>query len=407
VRDSQWWHSGSTFRRTLLIRLLLTFESILYSTVLPLLPHYERQYSASTFQIGVLTAAYPAGMVSGSFLGAFLVPRVGVRRTAVLGLVLFGLAIAGFGFGSSLAVLDALRFAQGIGCGLIWSGALAWAIGLSGDDQRGEVVGSVLGTAIIGTLIGPVVGTVAATADDRVVFSILGGLALILVPVTLRQPQPAHASVGDGLSPRGLARAPGVPFGTWIFLLDAATIGAASTLLPLRLSSLGAPSVLIGATFIAASVVSMLLSPRVGRWADRRGPRPAYLAGLGLPALLLVAVPLSRSDVVLAVVAVLILGGPLTASTIVALSTATESVQKAGMTLAVATVIFNVTWGAGEAVSAPLSGELARLGGDTLPLALLAAMRVATFVLYRQQSRRADRLARAGLAPEENSHSRG
>ena len=46
-----------------LIRVLLGFEAVLYSVIPPLLPHYAHVLGASKPAIGVLAAAYPAGMV--------------------------------------------------------------------------------------------------------------------------------------------------------------------------------------------------------------------------------------------------------------------------------------------------------------------------------------------------------
>lgn len=115
----------------ILLRVLLGFEAVLYSSVTPLLPHYAHQFGASKTAIGVLTAAYPAGMLPGSLLGGWIATRAGVRRTTVVGLMLFTGATAAFGFGSNIVALDWLRFAQGVACGCIWGGGLAWAIAIA------------------------------------------------------------------------------------------------------------------------------------------------------------------------------------------------------------------------------------------------------------------------------------
>jgi hypothetical protein len=52
--------------------------------------------------------------------------------------------------------------------------------------------------------------------------------------------------------------------GLWLILLEACTLGALGTLLPLRLSHLGASGIAIGATFVVASVVSTRIAPRIG-----------------------------------------------------------------------------------------------------------------------------------------------
>src|SRR6202012_1647277 len=107
-----------------LVRVLLLFESAMYSAVTPVLPHYAHALHASKPAVGLLTAAYPAGIVPGSLLGAWVAARAGVRQKTLRRLLLFAVAIVAFGFGTDIAVLDALRFVQGTGCGLIWGGGL-------------------------------------------------------------------------------------------------------------------------------------------------------------------------------------------------------------------------------------------------------------------------------------------
>jgi len=103
-------------RRTVtLIRVLLGFESVLYSVLTPVLPHYAHAFGASKPAIGVLSAAYPAGMLPGSLLGGWIATRAGVRRATVVGLLLFRGAIVAFGFGSEIVMLDGLRFVQAAG----------------------------------------------------------------------------------------------------------------------------------------------------------------------------------------------------------------------------------------------------------------------------------------------------
>ena len=185
-------------------------------------------------------------------------------------------AIVAFGFGSSLAALDGLRFVQGIACGCIWGGGLAWVIAIAPRGRRGEILGSVLASAIFGTLLGPILGTLAVAVGTRVVFTFVGGVALALTAWTLNHPEPPPARLGAGAPLRALARSPRLVLGFWLILLEAATIGALGTLLPLRLSRFGASGVAIGVTFVLASLVSTIVSPAVGRVVDRRGIlRPA------------------------------------------------------------------------------------------------------------------------------------
>ena len=363
-----------------LIRVLLGFESVLYSVVTPLLPHYAHQFSASKPAIGVLAGAYPAGMLPGSLLGGWIATRTGVRRTTALGLLLFTASIAVFGYGSDIAVLDGLRFVQGIACGLIWSGGLAWVIAVAPRRRRGEVLGSVLASAIFGTLLGPVLGTLAVAVGTGAIFIVVGGVSLLLTGVTLDHPEPPPAAFEAGTSPRALAKSPAFVLGFWLILLVACTIGAADTLLPLRLSRFGASNVAIGVTFIVASLLSTLLAPGIGRLTDRRGNVLPLTVGLAVSAVLLAVLPLPQTPLPLAGLTVLALGGPLTASITAAMSAMTDAIERLGAALAFGTMLLNLAWGMGETVGAPAAASLSRATSDAVPLLLLAGVMLATLV---------------------------
>jgi predicted MFS family arabinose efflux permease len=371
---------GPERRTVLLISVLLGFESVLYSAVTPVLPHYAHQFGASKPAIGVLAAAYPAGMLPGSLVGWWIATRAGVRRTTVVGLLLFTAAIVAFGFGSSLAALDGLRFVQGIACGCIWGGGLAWVIAIAPRGRRGEILGSVLASAIFGTLLGPILGTLAVAVGTRVVFTFVGAVALALTAWTLNHPEPPPATLGAGAPLRALARSPRLALGFWLILVEAATIGALGTLLPLRLSRFGASGVAIGLTFVLASLVSTVVSPVAGRVIDRRGILVPLVVGLGMTAVLLALLPLPQSVLLLALLTVVTDGGPLTACATPAMLLMTDAVEQVGAALVLASMLLNVAWALGETIGAPVAAVLSRATSDAVPLALLAAAMLLTLV---------------------------
>jgi predicted MFS family arabinose efflux permease len=369
-------------RSLFLLRFLLGFESVLYSVVTPLLPHYEHLFGASKPAIGVLAAAYPAGMIPGSLLGGWIASRAGVRRTTVVGLLLFTAASIPFGFGSDLTVLDGLRFVQGMACGCIWGGGLAWVIAISPAGRRGEMLGSVLASAIFGTLIGPLLGTVAVAVGTEVVFVCVGCVSLALTAWTLQHPEPPRAAVGVGAPLRRLARDPRMLLGCWVILLEASVVGATGTLLPLRLSRFGASGVAIGITFLLASLLALILNPRVGRAVDRRGIVLPLTVGLGGTAVLLALLPLPQSPWLLAALTVLALGGPLTGVATMAISMMAESIERVGASLAFGSMLFNLAWAFGETIGAPAAASISRATSDAVPLAALAALMLATLAYF-------------------------
>ena len=363
-----------------LVQALVLFESILYSVVTPVLPHYAATLGVSKPAIGVLVAAYPAGMVPGAVLGGWIATRFGVRRTTVVGLLMFALSITASGFASNIVALDVLRFVQGAACGCLWSGGLSWVIAVAPRERRGELLGTVIAAAIFGTILGPVAGTLAVAVGTGIVFCGLGLVAVGLAAWTFGHPAPPRFEAHEGAPLRALASSPRMLLGVWLILLEACTLGALGTLLPLRLSHLGASEIAIGATFALASVVSTLLAPMIGRLTDRRGPGLPLCVGLLTATPLLLVVPLPESVLALAVISVITLGGPLTAYTVPAIAVITDSAERVGITLVMSSMLFNIAWAIGEMIGAPAAAGISQATSDAVPLALLAAIMLATFM---------------------------
>lgn len=361
-----------------LVRALLLFEASMYSALAPVLPHYAHILHASKPAVGVLTGAYPAGIVPGSLVGAWVAARAGVRRTTLIGLGMFAVAVVAFGFGTDIVELDGLRFVQGAGCGFIWGGALAWVIAIAPRERRGAMLGTVISAAIFGTLLGPVLGTLAVTLNTEIVFSLVGAVAVALMAWTLQHPEPPAPEVDNPARPQTVIRDRRVRLGSWLIVLEAATVGATSTLIPLRLAHLGAAGIVIGATFLVASLISMLVSTPIGRIVDRRGPaRPLY-AGLAATAVLMALLTLPHSAALLVIVSVIALGAPLTMYTVPAMAIITDGTERSGMAAALASLLINLAWAGGEVVGAPAAARLSQATSDAVPLLALSAIMAVT-----------------------------
>jgi MFS family permease len=180
---------------------------------------------------------------------------------------------------------------------------------------------------------------------------------------------------------RALARSPQLILSVWLIVLEAAMIGATATLLPLRLSHLGASGVAIGVTFVLASLVAAVTSPQIGRLVDRCGPRLPIALGLLVTALLIAALPLPASALGLAVLTVIALGGPSTGLMIASMSVITDTAERLGVAIALATMVLNLAWAVGEAVGAPTAATVAHLTSDTVALLLISAAMLATLVV--------------------------
>ena len=137
----------------------------------------------------------------------------------------------------------------------------------------------------------------------------------------------------------------------------------------------------IGVTFVLASLLATITSPQIGRLVDRRGPRLPIALGLLVTALLIAALPLPASALGLAVLTVIALGGPSTGLMIPSMSVITDTAERLGVAIALATMVLNLAWAVGEAVGAPTAATVAHLTSDTVALLLISAAMLATLVV--------------------------
>ena len=124
-----------------LVSAVVLGDTIFYSAITPLLPAYAEELGLSKTGAGLLEASYAAGTLVAAVPAGVLAARVGVRRTVLTGLALLGVSSLVFGLARSVVLLDAARFAQGVGGACSWAGALAWLVRRAPADRRGELIG--------------------------------------------------------------------------------------------------------------------------------------------------------------------------------------------------------------------------------------------------------------------------
>ena len=166
----------------------------------------------------------------------------------------------------------------------------------------------------------------------------------------------------------------------WLVALPAIASGIVNVLGPLRLHRLGASAAGIGAAFLAAAAIEAVLSPMIGRVSDRRGRIVPLRLGLAAATVLLLCFTLPDGPVLLAVVLVAI-ASSLGLFWAPAMAMLSDAAELHGLDQGLAAALMNLAWAGGQIVGSGAGGATAKAAGDGVPMAITAALCLATLVL--------------------------
>ncbi len=368
-----------------LVAVLVLVDTMLYSALTPLLPHFAANLGLSKSRAGVLVAAYAAGALVGGIPGGFFAAKIGARRAVLVGLTLMGVASVGFAFAGGFWSLALARFIQGGGSAFTWAGAFGWLLAVAPRERRGELFGTAMGAAVFGSLFGPVVGAAAALAGRGPVFAALAGLAAVLAAWTLRietapAEQPSLTALLRALRQRRFLG------GLALMALPALLFGLLSVLAPLRLSEAGWGATAIGAVWLVGALIEGVMAPSVGRLTDRRGamlPVRISLAGGVVCSIALAAGTGPYVYAALVVVAGMAYGILFTP----AFALLADGAERAGLAQGMGFGLMNAGWATGALVGPAAGGAIAASTGDRVPLLLAAGLCAVFFAATGRRSR--------------------
>jgi MFS family permease len=358
---------------------IVLVDTIFYAALVPLIPYYTEEFGLSKGMVGVVNGAFGAGILLGAPPGAYLAFRVGVKRTAVAGLLLLSVTSFLFGFAGGAGTLTLLRLGEGFGSAFSWIAAFTWLVSRAPEEKRGQMIGTLISAAVVGALLGPVLGSAAAGFGIVPAFSAVAALGAGTAVWAALEPPPANTETGFSLRSLRALLSPRPATGFVLIALAPLLFSVLVVLAPLEFSALGWGATAIGAVFLVGAAFEAAVHPPLGRLSDR----VPVSVGLVVSILLLLVLPVAGNPWVLGTLVVLAAGAfnfSLTPGT----ALFTKSSEGAGIGRALGFGVTNVAWAGGFAAGAPLGGFLADLGGNALSYLTLAAVCVVMLLVLRR-----------------------
>jgi MFS family permease len=368
-------------RLPLLVSVVVAVDTLFFTALTPLIPRFADKYDLSKAGAGALVSAYAAGTLIGAVPGALATIRLGPKRAVLIGLTLMTAASLGFALAGDVWTLGLSRFFQGVGSSCSWAGGLAWVIGSTPRERRGELIGTTMGAAVFGALLGPVLGALAGVVGTRTAFLgvTVAGAALVGWATTMPGIAPERQPLRAGLA---ALRERSLVAGLWLIALPALLFGVLVVLVPLELNRHGWGSLAIGALFVATTAIETALNPLLGRLTDRRGlMAPLRAALLGSIAVSL-ALAVARDPALIAPL-VLAAGVAYGAFYTPGMGLISHGAERVGVAQGLAFGLMNACWGVGALVGPAAGGVLAGVAGDSAPYVILAGLCLATYLATR------------------------
>jgi MFS family permease len=373
-------------RLLFLVGAIVLVDTMFFTALTPLLPHYVDKLGLGKGGAGLLQAMYPLGALLAAIPGGMAAARFGVKPTVLIGLSLLALTTVAFGLANSVWALDLARFVQGVSSAFSWTGALAWLVAASPPGRRGQLIGSAFGAAIAGALFGPVLGAIASFTGTAAAFGAVAGLAVLLAVAAWRTP----AATPDAPQPvRMLFRSLGVrriQIPMWLCLLPALLFGNLSVLAPLRLSDLGWGAAAVGATYLVMAAFEASWAPILGRASDHYGRLRPLRAALLASTVVTLLLPWPQSAWLLALV-IVSAGFAFGSFWTPAMSMITDEAEVVGLDYGYAFALVNIAWAPGQAGGAAIGGAVASVTSDAvayLGLSVLCFLTLLAISGYRE-----------------------
>jgi DHA1 family multidrug resistance protein-like MFS transporter len=380
-------------RLTALVSAIIFVDMITWLAVVPLIPTWQREYSLSDEQAGILLAAYGFAVLVFAIPTGYITDQIGPRRFTLIGLALFIIVVPALGLVAGFWEITTVRVLQGLCSAVIWSAGLSWlAVALEGPQRaRSLVIANAAATTA--TVAGPVVGGPLTSALGlALTFGALGIVLVVLFVWALVEPggpvrnphrverQSPFVALSGALRP-GLLRASLIAI-AFVALIQ----GALQLVGALRLDELGFTSSAIGWAFTAASAAALVALLTINRLGSRVRP-PQVLRLLPVPIGLLclgMALQVGAPLYVALLIGAFALSAPVFVMSFVACA---EGAERQGVGEGAAFGALNGLWALGAVVSPVMAGFLLAVADEAAIYAVLLAVAIVAFVMLRRALR--------------------
>ncbi|MQL50896.1 MFS transporter [Desulfofundulus thermobenzoicus] len=339
----------NTNRIFALINLAVFLDTVLYGLVVPVVPHYATVLGATPTGVGVIFAAYSAGLLLASVPAGLACDRYGYKPVMLLGMAGLTLSTLIFAFSGHIWLLAVSRLVQGVAGAATWAAGLALVAFLYPPHLRGQKMGIVMTSTGAGTITGPLLGGAlyqfAGYSSPFLITALGGALLTVLLWCNPLPGRPAATAPGSGRPAclpelrKLLLQNRNLFWGVMITVVGSFGFGIIEPLLPLDLHRrLGLPSAGVGLLFAAFSLSYALFQPLFGTISDRLGRKPLLVGGLVSTAATIPWLALAP-DVKMETAVMILLGATTGAYSTPALPMLAESVEQNGQPAAVKSTI--------------------------------------------------------------------
>lgn len=271
--------------------LLFTLAAIQFTVVvdflivLPLGPQYERVFSISPAQFGLIVSSYALAAGISGVLASFFLDRLD-RRPALLGLYLgFVVGTLFCALAPTYHLLVLARIVAGAFGGV--SGALILAIigDVIPEKRRGAAMGLVMSAFSVASIAGVPLGLVLASSLNwHVPFYGLAGLGAIVWLVTLRAMPKLQGHLHHAAGEHPIKRTLTVMFHRdhrMAFVFMAVLTASGFVVFPYlsnyMVANVGMTEKQLPLIYLAGGLCTIFSMNWIGRWADRAGKRRVFI----------------------------------------------------------------------------------------------------------------------------------